>query len=96
MILSSAQPPPNPGTINQRPVTAEAGISEGVDLRLETLFWSEMLKHSGLEKSFTLGGGDGAQSFARFMIDEIAADLAVNRPLGIGHKVTDIYLGKGV
>lgn len=56
-------------------------------LRFEQMLWSEMLSHAGLEKSLTLGGGEGASAFSRFVVEAIAKDLAEKHPLGLGDKV---------
>jgi hypothetical protein len=45
-----------------------------------------MLSHAGLEKAFTQGGGEGAASFSRFIVEAIARDLAEKHPLGFGEK----------
>lgn len=62
-------------------------VQKEIDKKLEKLLWSEMLKHTGLEASFTLGGGEGAVSFARYMVEEIAENISEAHPLEIGKKV---------
>ncbi|MEL6829406.1 MAG: hypothetical protein AAFO63_04645 [Pseudomonadota bacterium] len=44
--------------------------------RLEQMLWTEMLSHAGLEKAFTLGGGEDAAAFSRYLVEAIAEDLA--------------------
>ncbi|MFN7054796.1 hypothetical protein [Hyphomonas sp.] len=59
-------------------------------LRFEQLLWAEMLSHAGLEKSFTQSGGEGASAFARYIVEEIARDLAQSHPLGLGAKIDEV------
>ncbi|MBY9065748.1 hypothetical protein K1X12_02490 [Hyphomonas sp. WL0036] len=54
------------------------------------MLWAEMLSHAGLEKSFTLGGGESASAFSRFIVEAIAEDLAETRPLGLAEKVDEV------
>lgn len=58
--------------------------------RFEQMLWAEMLSHAGLEKSLTLGGGEAASAFSRYVVEAIAADLAETHPLGLARKVDDI------
>lgn len=51
---------------------------------MEQMLWTEMLSHAGLEDAFTQGGGEAASAFSRFIVEEIAKDLAAKHPLGIG------------
>jgi hypothetical protein len=51
--------------------------------RFEQMLWAEMLSHAGLEDALTLGGGDGAAAFSRYIVEDIAADLAARHPLGL-------------
>lgn len=44
--------------------------------RLEQMLWAEMLSHAGLEEAFTLGGGEDAAAFSRYLVEAIAEDLA--------------------
>ena len=66
--------------------TAEAEMGR----RFEELLWSEMLKNAGLEKALTMNGGEGASAFSRYVIDEIASDLADKHPLGLSEQ-TGLY-----
>lgn len=58
-------------------------MSEDTKLRFEQMLWAELLTHTGLEKSLTLGGGDGASMFSRYFVEAIAADIAEQHPLGL-------------
>lgn len=62
-------------------VTAE--MSDATKLRFEQMLWAELLTHTGLEKSLTLGGGEGASMFSRYFVEAIAADIAKQHPLGL-------------
>lgn len=77
-----------PGAQRQGAEPAAATSEELTQLRLrfEQMLWSEMLSHAGLEKAFTQGGGEGAASFSRFIVEAIAKDLAEKHPLGFGEK----------
>jgi hypothetical protein len=72
------------------PVPAPIPERSEAALRFEQLLWAEMLSHAGLEKSFTQGGGEGASAFARYIVEEIARDLAKTRSLGIGEKIDEL------
>lgn len=63
--------------------------------RFEQVLWAEMLSHAGLEKSLTLGGGEAASAFSRYVVESIAADLAETHPLGLARKVDDLTAGNG-
>ncbi|MEO1322136.1 MAG: hypothetical protein AAFV59_03925 [Pseudomonadota bacterium] len=63
--------------------TAEITASDESKLKFEQLLWAELLTHTGLEKSLTLGGGDGASMFARYFVEAIAEDIAKQHPLGL-------------
>lgn len=64
--------------------------SDGPELspqqQIEKLLWTEMLKHSGLEKAFTPSGGEAASAFARYIVEAIAEDISLSHPLGL-----DVY-----
>lgn len=62
----------------ENPVT-----SDETKLKFEQLLWAELLTHTGLEDSLTLGGGQGASMFARYFVEAIAADIAKQHPLGL-------------
>lgn len=51
--------------------------------KIEKLLWTEMLKHSGLEKAFTASGGESASAFSRYIVEAIADDLTRSQPLGL-------------
>ncbi len=61
--------------------------AEGIKQRFEQMLWAEMLTHAGLEKAFTQGGGEAASAFSRYVVEEIAKDLAAQHPLGLTDKV---------
>ena len=67
----------------QLPAAAQEAVDVGK--RFEQLLWAEMLTHAGLEKSLTLGGGESASAFSRYVVEEIAADIAENHPLGLSN-----------
>jgi len=74
------------GPTNALPVATETGEiaqSDESKLKFEQLLWAELLTHTGLEKSLTLGGGEGASMFARYFVEAIAEDIAKQHPLGL-------------
>jgi peptidoglycan hydrolase FlgJ len=75
---SSLAPTKNGASTLQAPTNSEES-----KLRFEQLLWAELLTHTGLEKSMTLGGGEGASMFARYFVEAIAADIAKQHPLGL-------------
>lgn len=62
--------------------------------RFEQMLWAEMLSHAGLEKSLTLGGGEAASAFSRYVVEAIAEDLAETHPLGFARKVDETTAGQ--
>lgn len=86
------------------PLTAAAGEGKGgtpasgdrseIGKRFEQMLWAEMLSHAGLEKSLTLGGGEAASAFSRYVVESIAADLAETNPLGLARKVDEVTGGQ--
>lgn len=62
--------------------------------RFEQMLWAEMLSHAGLEKSLTLGGGEAASAFSRYVVESIAEDLAESHPLGLARQVDSITGGQ--
>ena len=82
------------------PLTSTSGAGKGVAAageerseigkRFEQMLWAEMLSHAGLEKSMTLGGGEAASAFSRYVVEAIAEDLAETHPLGLARKVDDV------
>ncbi|HAE25982.1 MULTISPECIES: hypothetical protein [Hyphomonas] len=65
------------------------GASEASDLgkRFEQMLWTEMLSYAGLDKAFSQDGGQAAETFSRYVIESIAADLAETHPMGLGEAV---------
>lgn len=68
------------------PATDSKEASE-IKQKFEQMLWSEMLSHAGLEKAFTQGGGEAASAFSRYVVEEIAKDLAEKHPMGLADKV---------
>ena len=68
----------------QEAASKNADASAEMAKRFEQMLWTEMLSHSGLEEAFTLGGGEGASAFSRYLVESIAEDLADKHPLGLG------------
>lgn len=68
----------------------ELSAEQDLGRRFEQMLWAEMLTHTGLEKSFTLGGGQAASAFSRHIVEAIAADLASSHPLGFGGRINEI------
>ena len=68
------------------PVRTEIDIGK----RFEQMLWAEMLTHAGLEESLTLGGGESASAFSRYVVEAIAEDIAEKHPLGLAGSV-DAY-----
>jgi hypothetical protein len=62
---------------------APISMSDETKLKFEQMLWAELLTHTGLEKSLTLGGGEGASMFSRYFVEAIAADMAEKHPLGL-------------
>ncbi|GAB5459093.1 MAG: hypothetical protein Hens3KO_21230 [Henriciella sp.] len=60
---------------------------EDIGLQFEKMLWAEMLSHAGFEDALTMNGGESASAFSRFIIDEIATDLAAISPLGFSDKI---------
>ena len=58
--------------------------------RFEQMLWAEMLSHAGLEKALTLGGGEAASAFSRYVVEEIAKDLAEKHPMRLADKVPSV------
>ena len=69
--------------------TEGQGTSEASDLgkRFEQMLWTEMLSYAGLDKAFAQDGGQAAETFSRYLIESIAADLAETHPMGLGEAV---------
>lgn len=65
------------------------GTSEASELgkRFEQMLWTEMLSYAGLDKAFAQDGGQAAETFSRYLIESIAADLADSHPMGLGEAV---------
>jgi len=75
-------------------VGAAAPERSEIGKRFEQMLWAEMLSHAGLEKSLTLGGGEAASAFSRYVVESIAADLAETHPLGLARRVDDLTAGQ--
>lgn len=75
--------PTTAGTIK----APEDAAATEIKKRFEQMLWAEMLSHAGLEKAFTQGGGEAASAFSRYVVEEIARDLAEQHPMGIAEKV---------
>ncbi|MEO1662906.1 MAG: hypothetical protein AAFR51_18095, partial [Pseudomonadota bacterium] len=75
---ANASPAPSATPDLKTPVT-----SDETKLKFEQMLWAELLTHTGLEDSLTLGGGQGASMFARYFVEAIAADIAKQHPLGL-------------
>lgn len=58
-----------------------------IGLEFEKMLWAEMLSHAGFEDALTMNGGESASAFSRFIIDEVAADLAAISPLGFSKQI---------
>lgn len=65
------------------------GAPEASELgkKFEQMLWTEMLSYAGLDKAFALDGGQAAETFSRYLIESIAADLAESHPMGLGEAV---------
>lgn len=87
----SALPGPNAANMASAVVTtpksARETAEQEIKQRFEQMLWTEMLSHAGLEKALTLGGGEAASSFSRFVVEAIAKDLAETHPLGLADHV---------
>lgn len=75
---AALMPTKNGASTLQAPETSDES-----KMRFEQLLWAELLTHTGLEKSLTLGGGEGAAMFSRYFVEAIAADMAKQHPLGL-------------
>lgn len=71
------------------PALAPVIVPVEVDIgkRFEQMLWAEMLSHAGLEDSLTLGGGESASAFSRYVVEAIAEDIAEKHPLGLAGSV---------
>jgi hypothetical protein len=65
------------------------GASEAsvIGKRFEQMLWTEMLTYAGLDKAFAQDGGQAAETFSRYVVESIAADLAESHPMGLGEAV---------
>lgn len=70
-------------TSRSQPIKPEVTSEADVALRFEQMLWAEMLTHAGLEEVLTKNGGEAASAFSRFVVEEIAADIAEKHPLGL-------------
>ncbi len=69
------------------PKSARETAEQDIKQRFEQMLWAEMLSHAGLEKALTLGGGEAASSFSRYVVEAIAKDLAETHPMGLAEHV---------
>ncbi len=69
------------------PKSARETAEQDIKQRFEQMLWAEMLSHAGLEKALTLGGGEAASSFSRYVVEAIAKDLAETHPMGLAAHV---------
>lgn len=86
-------PPTGPAGEGKGAAAANEERSE-IGKRFEQMLWAEMLSHAGLEKSLTLGGGEAASAFSRYVVESIAEDLAETHPLGLARRVDDVAGGQ--
>lgn len=49
--------------------------------QLDQLLWTEMLRHAGFEDALSRGSGESASAFTRYVVEDIARDLAEAHPL---------------
>lgn len=73
---------------------ASDDVRSEIGKRFEQMLWAEMLSHAGLEKSLTLGGGEAASAFSRYVVEAIAGDLAETHPLGFARQVDALTEGQ--
>lgn len=84
---------PNLDTGASRPVSspplnsASGNDASEIKQRFEQMLWAEMLSHAGLEKALTQSGGEAASAFSRYVVEEIAKDLAEKFPMGLANSV---------
>lgn len=69
------------------PSSASEKEAVAIKQRFEQMLWAEMLTHAGLDKAFTQGGGEAASAFSRYVVEEIARDLAATHPLGLADHI---------
>ena len=71
-----------------RPAAGQGGAeASDIGKRFEQMLWTEMLTYAGLDKAFAQDGGQAAETFSRYVVESIAADLAESHPMGLGEKV---------
>lgn len=78
-----------PQTLEAKGVGVAGGEPSEIGKRFEQMLWAEMLSHAGLEKSLTMGGGEAASAFSRYVVESIAEDLAATHPLGFAKRVDE-------
>ncbi len=86
MTLAKLNALPMEGRANRQLAAIEAS---DLGQRFEQMLWAEMLSHAGFEEALTRGGGEGAASFSRFVVEAVAKDLAARHPLGIGETLPE-------
>lgn len=81
--LGVPDPAPFTRPVTYKSMTEVAPLDLDIGKRFEQMLWAEMLSHAGLEESLTLGGGEAASAFSRYVVEAIAADIADKHPLGL-------------
>jgi hypothetical protein len=74
------------GQTKPEPLGEKSEPSE-IGKRFEQMLWTEMLTYAGLDKAFAQGGGQAAETFSRYVVESIAADLSKAHPMGLGEAV---------
>ena len=79
---------PKAGETANRPAAGGEGAeASDIGKRFEQMLWTEMLSYAGLDKAFAQDGGQAAETFSRYVVESIAADLAESHPMGLGEAV---------
>lgn len=84
---------PSAALMNLSSSASHSNKQEAVGQRFEQLLWAEMLSHAGFEDALTMGGGEAASAFSRYVVEAIAADLAAEQSLGLKESI-DVSLVK--
>ncbi|MEO1965806.1 hypothetical protein [Hyphomonas sp.] len=79
---------PTAAELSNRPASGGEGAqASDIGKRFEQMLWTEMLSYAGLDKAFAQDGGQAAETFSRYVVESIAADLAESHPMGLGEAV---------
>ena len=82
---------PNAAPAAEAPLRSAAGQgsdqTSDIGKRFEQMLWTEMLTYAGLDKAFAQDGGQAAETFSRYVVESIAADLAATHPMGLAEAV---------